>query len=123
MSKIEIPNEVAVKLLLSLIAQNDNDQSNASPFIGKYVVVRTHSAGVHIGTLVSKNAQNAVLKDARRLYQWSGAFTLSTVANEGIQGGKMPAPVNEIELEGVIEVIPTSSKAEKCIREFKVHQI
>ena len=39
----------------------------------KYVIVRTYSAGVFAGELESRNGQEVVLRNARRIYYWSGA--------------------------------------------------
>ena len=33
-----------------------------------YVIVRTYSAGVHAGIMVSRNGKEVVLKNARRLW-------------------------------------------------------
>ena len=38
----------------------------------KYVIVRTYSAGVFAGELESRNGQEVVLRNARRIYYWSG---------------------------------------------------
>ena len=43
----------------------------------KYVIVRTYSAGVFAGELESKNGQEVVLRNARRIWYWSGAASLS----------------------------------------------
>jgi hypothetical protein len=91
-----------------------------SQLIGQHVVVRTFSAGVHIGTLVEKDGENVLLKDARRLWKWSGAFTLSEVAQKGVQvkGSRIAMTVPLIELTNANEIIPTSEEArnsfEKC---------
>lgn len=92
-----------------------------SPSIGKYVVVRTYSAGVHVGILESKENQSAILSQTRRIWYWEGAFTLSAVAKNGITGGKISTTLDSIEIEGVIEVIPTTEVAEKSLREIKEH--
>lgn len=89
--------------------------------IGKYVLVRTYSAGVHFGFLKSQNGKEVVLTDARRLWQWEGAFTLSAVAENGISGGRISTPVSEILLTEAIEVIPTSHTAQTQLAEFKTH--
>ena len=84
-----------------------------------YVVVRTYSAGVHCGELVSRKGQEVVLANARRLWSWKGAFTLSEVAQEGIAAGSKPSvSVSEIVLTQSIEVIKSSPVAEKILREF-----
>ena len=90
--------------------------------IGKYVVVRTYSAGVHFGVLAAKSGQEVTLTDARRLWSWSGAFTLSEVSQTGITGGKVSVAIPEIAIMQAIEVIPTSKEAEKCLRGSKAHR-
>ena len=42
-----------------------------------YKIVRTYSAGVFAGTLVSRNGKEVVLENARRLWYWAGAASLS----------------------------------------------
>ena len=38
-----------------------------------YVMVRTYSAGVFAGELVSRKGQEVILKNARRIWYWAGA--------------------------------------------------
>ena len=84
-----------------------------------YVVVRTYSAGVHIGELKSRKGKEVVLVNARRLWKWCGAFTLSEVAVDGIMNGSKPSvAVPEVVLTEAIEVIKTTQVAEKILREF-----
>jgi len=49
----------------------------------KYVIVRTYSAGVFAGTLVSREGREVTLADARRIWYWDGAASLSQLAMEG----------------------------------------
>ena len=74
------------------------------------VLVRTYSAGVHIGTLKERNGKEVTLTNARRLWSWSGAFTLSAVATQGVDRAKsrISVAVPEILLTEVIEIIPVS---------------
>ena len=84
-----------------------------------YVVVRTYSAGVHVGELKSRKGKEVVLVNARRLWKWMGAFTLSEVAVEGIKAGSKPSiSAPQIVLTEAIEVIKTTPAAEKILREF-----
>lgn len=86
-------------------------------FSGKYVVVRTLSAGVHIGVLKSRNGQEVVLTEAKRIWSWSGANTLHEIALNGIEkSSKVSDETPTILLTQAIEVIPTSSVGEKCLR-------
>lgn len=89
---------------------------------GDFVIVRTYSAGVHYGTLVSREGKVVVLRDARRLWYWVGAFTLNAVATDGVKkGSKIPAAVTEIVLTEAIEIFSVSEKAQKNLVEFPVH--
>ena len=93
----------------------DTKKTNKLP----YVVVRTYSAGVHFGELKSRNGKEVVLVNARRLWKWCGAFTLSEVAVEGIKDGSKPSvSVPEVVLTEAIEVIKATPVAEKILREF-----
>ena len=89
-----------------------------SKFVGQHCIVRTESAGVFAGTIKEIDASSAIVTDARRIWYWAGAATLSQLATEGTSRPadcKFPAPVPEVFLNGVIEVIPTSDAARKSI--------
>ena len=49
----------------------------------RYVIVRTYSAGVFAGVFESRKGQEVVLTDARRIWYWKGAASLSQLAMEG----------------------------------------
>ena len=86
----------------------------------KYVIVRTYSAGVFAGVIESRNGQEVILSDARRIWRWEGAATLSQLATDGTSkplGCKFPAPVSRVELLQAIEILDVTPKAEKSIRE------
>lgn len=83
----------------------------------QYVVVRTYSAGVHVGELVSRNGKEVVLASAKRIWRWFGANTLHEVALRGIlPTSKVSDAVAHITLTEAIEVIPCESAAEACLR-------
>ena len=91
--------------------------------IGKRVIVRTFSAGVHYGTLASLDGQQAVLTDARRIWYWEGAFTLSEVSQKGVsQKSKLSISVPEIVLTEAIEVIPCTDAAVACLDGIKAYE-
>lgn len=46
----------------------------------KYVIVRTYTAGAFAGELESRNGREVVLLNARRIWYWSGAASLSQLA-------------------------------------------
>jgi len=84
----------------------------------KYVVVRTYSAGVHIGELAVRKGKEATLKNARRIWSWTGALSLSEISQKGITGGKVSCVVGEITLTEAIEVITCNRAAETALRAF-----
>lgn len=82
--------------------------------IGKTVMVRTYSAGVHFGELASMEGKLVELKNARRVWYWAGAATLSQLATEGTKRPsdcKFPCKVETILLTEAIEVIPMTERA------------
>lgn len=86
--------------------------------IGKRVIVRTYSAGVHFGELVSRDGKECVLKNARRIWYWAGAASLSQLAVDGTskpRDCKFPIAVHEITLTEAIEYIPVTEKAAESI--------
>ena len=83
-----------------------------------HVIVRTDRAGVFAGALKSRKGSEAVLTNARRLWYWSGAASLSQLAVDGTSqpaACKFPVAVPEVTLLGVIEVLPLSDKAKTSI--------
>lgn len=88
-----------------------------------YVIIRAVDAGVFAGYLEKKTGDEVTLSDARRIWQWSEAATLSQLAMEGTSnpgGCKFPCPVNEITILGVVEIIPTTEAAKLNIQSVPV---
>lgn len=84
----------------------------------KYVIVRTYSAGVFAGNLLSKDGKEVVLSNARRLWYWDGAATLSQLAMEGTkkpENCKFPIALDRIVLTEAIEIIDVTPQAQKSI--------
>lgn len=87
---------------------------------GRYCLVRTYSAGVFAGTIKTRNGKEALLTDARRIWYWDGAASLSQLATDGTskpRNCKFPAPAAEVLLTEVIEIIPITDKAAASIAE------
>jgi hypothetical protein len=94
--------------------------------IGKYVIIRTYSAGVHAGILSMKEGKEVILTDARRLWHWNTTnkgISLSEVANTGLakDGTRVCESVPQLWLEA-IEIIPCSPLAESNIKSFEVYR-
>lgn len=82
------------------------------------VIVRTYSAGVFAGELESRKGQEVVLTNARRLWYWSGAASLSQLAVVGTSnpsGCKFPIAVPRVELLQAVEILDLTEAARKSI--------
>ena len=86
--------------------------------IGRYVVVRTYSAGVHCGVLLAQEVREVRLATARRIWSWRGANTLSEISQTGlsVSDSRISNEVPEILLTEAIEIIPCSAVGEACLR-------
>lgn len=88
-----------------------------------YKIVRTYSAGVFAGYIESRNGREVVLRNARRIWKWEGAASLSQLAMEGTKKPdqcKFPIAVDKIELLEAIEILDVTQKAKKSIEEVPV---
>lgn len=84
-----------------------------------YVIVRTTSAGVFAGHLKSREGEETTLTEARRIWYWDGAASLSQLAVNGTSKPrtcKFPVAVPEITIRGTIEVISATAHAEASIK-------
>jgi hypothetical protein len=83
-----------------------------------YVIVRTYSAGVFAGELVKRTGREVTLHNARRIWYWSGAASLSQLAMEGTSNPKnckFPIAVDCVELLDAIEILSVTEKARTSI--------
>ncbi|CAB4127828.1 hypothetical protein UFOVP98_51 [uncultured Caudovirales phage] len=89
----------------------------------QYVIVRSYSAGVFAGYIESRNGQEVVMRNARRIWYWSGAASLSQLAMEGTSDPdscKFPCEVDRVELLNVVEILTCTDKAQRSITEVKI---
>lgn len=102
------------------------EQKPAATFDGmKYVIIRTYSAGVFAGYIKSRNGQEVQMVNARRIWRWDGAASLSQLAIEGVKNPencKFAMPVN-VELLQVIEILDCTEIAMKNIDGVKIWKI
>ncbi len=88
-------------------------------FLGHYCIVRSASAGVFAGIVATRNGQEVCLTNARRIWYWSGAASLSQLATEGTskpEQCKFPAAVPSVMLLDVVEILPATEAAESSIK-------
>jgi hypothetical protein len=93
---------------------------------GRYVIVRTYAMGVFAGTLDPSSTETLkVLTDARRIWYWSGAATLSQLATSGTSRPsecKFPVAVARVELSSPngFEVLDVTQAARASIEAVPV---
>lgn len=101
-----------------------NEYQKADKLEGlEYKIVRTHSAGVFAGYVESRNGQEVVMRNARRLWYWDGAASLSQLATEGTskpEECKFPCEVDRIELLQAIEILDVTKKAQESINNVPI---
>lgn len=90
--------------------------------IGKKIIARIERAGVFHGTLDYIDNEIIRLKDARRIYYWNGALSVTDMAAKGLTGGKISIPVSTVEFMSpmITELNECSVEATKSIEAIKV---
>lgn len=81
-------------------------------------IVRTEKAGVFFGEVVSRNGSEVSMKDVRKVWYWDGAAAVEQLATDGTKKPnqcKITVAVSEMEILGVIQVIPCTEEAAKCL--------
>lgn len=87
--------------------------------IGKVCVIRTYSAGVHVGEVVEWDGHKTVeLKNATRIWRWRGANTLSELSQLGCDAeySRVSQPVPSVILTEAIEILPCSAFAADSLK-------
>ena len=95
---------------------NENNENNEN-----YVIVRTHVMGVFAGKLSKESTETVkILNNARRLWYWEGAASLSELSQKGTSNPmecKFPAPVPTVELTSPqgFEILTMTDKSKLSI--------
>lgn len=79
-----------------------------------YYIVRCDRAGVFFGHIARRDGREVTITNVRRLWFWSGAATLSQLAQEGVKNHsscKFTMTIPEITVLDAIELIPCSDAA------------
>lgn len=96
-----------------------NEQDEKHPMLGRRCIIRTYSAGVHIGNvsyIKKDNSMECKLENSLRLWSWEGGgLSLSAIAKNGMKGGRINE-TGEVYLTNAIEYIPTTQKAEETFK-------
>ena len=92
----------------------------------KYYIVRCDRAGVFAGNIKERNGREVTMTNARRLWYWSGAASLSQMAAEGVKRPndcKFTVTLDEIILLDAIEIIHCTEQAEASIRGVPIWRV
>lgn len=89
----------------------------------EWSIVRCDRSGVFMARVMEEEESGyrlpqAKLADARRIWYWDGAASLSELAMRGVsrpENCKFPCPVPEIVVTDVIEIIPMTEEAIESI--------
>ena len=110
-----------IKELKQMLGNEKTPIKGKHPMLGRRCLIRTYSAGVHIGDVTYINPDNSMelkLENSLRLWKWTGGgLSLSVVAFQGIKGGRLNE-TGEVYLTNVIEIIPTTAEAEATYVKF-----
>ena len=90
--------------------------------LNKKVIAHIDRAGVFHGTLDHIDNDIMRLKDARRIYYWEGALSVTDMAANGLRAGKISTPVTTVEFmtSKVVELNECSDEASRSIEAIKV---
>lgn len=92
----------------------------------KYCIIRGDRSGVFAGVVKERKGQEVTLTNARRLWYWNGAASISQIALEGVKrphNCKFTVTVDELMVLDAIEIIPCTAAAEaniKAVGEWKM---
>ena len=92
--------------------------------IGRKAIIRARDAGVHYGTVVSITGRTVVLRNARRIWRWRGAMTLSDLATSSTPAlcpdhTRIAPKVKRLAVLDACEVICTTKGAQSRIKKVK----
>ena len=85
-------------------------------------IIRANGAGVFFGKLVEENGDTVVMENARRLWYWSGASSLSELAQYGVtrpNDCKFPCAVDRLKVFNVLEILDCTEEAVASINGVK----
>ena len=87
-----------------------------------YVIIRAEGAGCFAGYLEDEEDDTVILLNARRLWYWVGAASLSELATHGTANPsdcKFPCEVSKIRIKKVLEILDCTEKARESIQAVK----
>jgi hypothetical protein len=92
----------------------------------EYKIVRSYSAGVFAGYIEKREGKEVTIRNARRLWKWSGAASLSQLAVDGVSDPgncKFPVEVDRIVVIEAIEILDCTETARQSIKGVKIWKV
>lgn len=89
----------------------------------QYYIVRTNRAGVFFGKIKEKKENSLVMTNVRKLFYWSGAYSVEDIAVHGVKNidrCQFTCYVDEMEISEPIQIIPCTEESFKIIYNVKV---
>lgn len=84
----------------------------------QFYIIRGDRSGVFFGEIAERNGREVTIRNARRLWYWDGAASLSQLAVEGTRkprNCKFTVTVSSITILDAIEILPCTVKAKESI--------
>ena len=92
----------------------------------RYVLIRSHLAGVFVGELLSRSRDSAKVRDSRRVWYWKGRLAVDTLAHDTLarmgpgDGSQLTGPVDQVIGGTILQVIDVPKSAEAAFRAWPV---
>ena len=84
----------------------------------QYYIIRCDRSGVFFGEIAERSGREVTIRNARRLWYWDGAASLSQLAVDGTmkpRNCKFTVTVSGITVLDAIEILPCTTKAKESI--------
>lgn len=92
----------------------------------KYHIIRGDRSGVFFGEIESRTGQEVTIRNARRLWYWAGAASLSQLAIEGVKYPdecRFTVVVPSLTILDAIELLPCTREAACVIKKVPTWKI
>lgn len=116
-------NELTVNGKKYVLAESVNNAKAESKDGLEYKLFRGDRSGVFVGYLKSLSGKEAIILEARRIWYWTGAASISQLAIDGTNNPancKFPEAVSKMQLTDVIEVLDVTERARKSLDSVKI---